>query len=379
MRDTRFLLGPRLPLILLLPLALAACRGARGEATGMDLPPVLVRVAPVHEATRQEARSFSGYTWPWEAHGVGFLVAGRVTALHVDAGDRVEAGQLLAEIAPEDYALVKRLAEVQVSTLEPNVERVDALVKDRVLPAAQFDEIHGRYRAALTQREQAKRQLTYTRLLAPVAGVVMKRETAVGQVIGAGMPALILLDTGRAKLKVGVTQRDLAAFTEGRTVDVSVPGYPELTRGLVHHVGLVPDPKTRTWEAEIALDDPAGRLRPGLLGQVTLVTYEAKGIFVPLHAVKRDRAGAPQVYVVEGGRVAARAVALGALLGTEVQVVAGLAPGDPLIVEGQGFVFPGDEVRVETVSPPGASPEPPLGEAGAAGAAPPVGSGGARP
>jgi RND family efflux transporter MFP subunit len=331
---------------LLVALGAPGCRLQKARPADDSLPPVPVRTRVLAPETRRDERRFSGYLYPWEAHGVGFLVAGRVKALHVEAGQHVTRGQLLAELVPEDYALVQRLSEIQVQALAPNVERVDALVGDRVLPASTQDELRGKYQAALTQREQARRQLGHTRLTAPVDGVVLRRDTAVGQVIGAGMPAVTLLEVGRMKLKLGVTQQDLASFAVGRELEVGIPGFDGPWRGAVDSVALVPDPKTRTYEVALALPNPDERLRPGLLGHVRQVAREKRALFLPLHLVRHDLQGRAQALLLDRGtsRVVARPVTLGEVFGLEVEVAQGLAEGEVLITDGGDFVVEGEVV-----------------------------------
>ncbi|MBP7125083.1 efflux RND transporter periplasmic adaptor subunit [Myxococcota bacterium] len=328
-------------------LALAMVVGCQASPPpAANAPRTRVRTAPVAIETRVLERRLTGYTFPFEAHGPGFLVAGRVTSLAVDAGDRVRKGQLLATLAPEDYALQKRLAEIQVEALAPNVERVDRLVQEQALPQATRDEVQGRWRAALTQREQADRLVGHTRLVSPIDGVVLERRTAVGQVIGAGMPAVVLLDLSRVKVKLAVTQSELALFEVGTEVAVDFPGVAQNRPGRVHSVSLLPDTKTRTWEVEVAVDNADGLLRPGLLARVSRQQREVSGIFIPLDTVRHDLDRQPLVLVMDPStrKVLARPVSLGDLFGTKVQVLSGLAEGDLLIVEGQGFVNPGDEV-----------------------------------
>jgi membrane fusion protein, multidrug efflux system len=339
----------RARLALLLSLALtvsAGCREASGQGPA-PLPPVHVRTQAIERTTREVTRRFTGYVKPWRAHGVGFLVPGRVTSLAVEAGDEVTPGQLLATLDPQDYGLVRDLAGIQVKALKPNFKRVDELVQDQVLPAAQRDELWGKYHAALTQQEQARRQVAHTRLEAPVSGVVLSRETEEGQVIGAGMPAVVLLELKRVKIEIGVVQQDLHLFPKGEALTLTFPGQAEPARGVVHHVGLVPDPKTRTYTVQVAVDNPLSALRPGMLAHARLSVRQADGVFLPLWIIKRDAQARPVVYLLDeaSGRVVERVVTLGALFGAEIQVTAGLEPGERVIVEGQGFVSPDDEVR----------------------------------
>ncbi len=336
--------------LLLLSLAPLSCqRRANAGTDGAGDTAVRVttlQVAPTTEAVR---RRFSGYCHPWEARGIGFMVAGRVASLEVDVGALVEPGALLATLQADDYALVQRLADIQAQTLQPNVVRVDNLVQQNVLPKSQLDELRGRYEAALTQRKQAARQLEYTRLVAPARGVVHERQTSVGQVIGPGMPVYILLDIERMKVKFGVTQQQLRHFTVGTDVAIDVPGVVAGRPGKIWHIAYVADPATRTYDVVVAVDNADSLLRPSMLAHLTLTTDQTTGLFLPLHAIKKNAAGEAVVLVVDPQTQTAveRPVTLGGLFEERVHVSAGLATGDAVIVQGQEFVHPGDRVKVK--------------------------------
>ena len=323
----------------------AAEPGARPEGEAPRTSVTTVVVAPsVEEVTRR----FSGYTRPWASHGVGFLVGGRVTSIEVEPGDRVTEGQLLATLAPDDYELVQRLTRVQTSALKPNVERVRRLVTQRVLPASDLDEIEGRYDAALIQRAQAGRQVSYTRLTSPVDGVIHERMTAEGQVVGPGMPVVSILDLARVKVVIGVTQTQLGDFRVGTAHTVVFPGLEGKRRATVFHVGYVADPRTRTFAVELEVDNGDGALRPSMLAQVQVVTDRHEGLFVPLYAVVVSAEGQRVVRVVgaDGQTVVERSVRIGPVVGERVQVLEGLEPGARVIVAGQEYVGAGDRVRL---------------------------------
>jgi len=335
--------------------ALAACALALQVAPGCssraavppEMAPLPVRVMTVEPGQQKVTKRFSGYTYPWEAAGVGFLIGGRVTAINVREGDHVRKGQVLATIDPQDYALVEQLTEAQVDAIRPNYERVVGLIQDDALPRARLDEVQGMYRAAMTQNRQAQRQLAYTRLQAPIDGVVMEKGTSVGQVIGPGMPAVIVLNLTKIKVKFGVTQRELELFPDGTDVNVAIDGVSGAVTGRVFHVALVPDLTTRLYEVTLEIANQDERLRPGMLSRIEMDVRQADGIFIPLRAVKRNSKHEQVVYLVGGdGLVVERPVRIGDLFGEMIQIVEGLSRGENLIVEGQAFVSPGEKVTV---------------------------------
>lgn len=316
-------------------------------AAQVTLPPVAVRVMNVEAGQQKTVKRFSGYTHPWDAAGVGFLIGGRVTSIRVKEGEHVKKGDLLATIAPEDYQLVKDLTETQVEAIKPNYERVLGLVREDAIPKAKLDEVEGMYKAAVTQQKQAERQVSYTRLKAPIDGVVINRGTAVGQVIGPGMPAAIVIDISRMKVKFGVTQKELDLFGIGTSVSLSMDGIDEPVEGTVDHVSLIPDVTTRMYEVTIATDNPQEKIRPGMLARVELEVRRSDGIFVPLRTVRRNHEGRHVVFMVDKDDVVfERVVKTGELFYDQMRIDEGLSVGDRVILEGQAFVTPGDKVKV---------------------------------
>jgi len=325
--------------------ALAGCSN-RSDVPAV-LPPLPVKVLTVAAGLEKTTKRFSGYTHPWEAAGVGFLIGGRVTSIPVKEGDHVRKGELLATIDPDDYALVEKLTEAQVDAIKPNYERVVGLIEQDALPRARLDEVEGMYKAAVTQKKQAERQVAYTRLKAPIDGVVMNRGTSVGQVIGPGMPAVIVLNLSKIKVKFGVTQKEIDLFTSGSIIAVAIDGLSEKIDARVFNVALVPDLTTRLFEVTLEIDNPEGAIRPGMLARVEVEVRQAEGFFLPLRAVKRSSTHNHIVYVVgPDNTVVERQVALGDMFGQQVHITGGLKGGEKVIVEGLAFVSPGEKVTV---------------------------------
>ncbi len=338
----------RLMILALLFSFAVACGKAEKNVEKEDAP-TLVTVRKAKAETREIRRKYSGYAHPFESHGVGFLVAGRITSLPVEEGDFVKKGELLATIDSSDYELVKRLAESQLDALEPNFKRVDAMVKKNVMPQAKLDEIRGRYHAALTQKEQAERQIRYTRLYAPTGGVVHELRTSVGQVIGQGSAAVVLLDISKLKVKFGVPQADLAHFHVGDEAVVRFDGVDGEYKGRIFHVDFVADAYTRTYAVTVEVDNPENRIRPSMLAHTEIVQERIEAVFLPISAVMRSREGKREVMLYDEttGAVSLRPVETGRRVGEELEIVKGLSGGESVVVKGNNYASAGDKVVVK--------------------------------
>lgn len=333
----------------LFPIVASSCGSKENAPSTKEKFAVIVKTQPAKKETRTLQRRYTGYTHPADASGVGFMVAGRVTSILVDEGDEVKAGRLLATMNAKDYALMKKLSEIQVGTLAPNVERLQNLVDKKVLPQSQLDTLEGQYQAAVTQQQQAKRQLTYTKLRSPINGTVHEIMTAEGQVIAPGMPVVALLDLSSIEVKIGVSQPDLSLFPKGAVFDVSVAGIQKTFTASVTHVDLVADVQTRTFSVTLVIDNKEKLLRPSMTASLNVITKQAQGIFAPLYAVGENADGGPIVKLMDKNTrtVKEKDVKLGNVFGEEVEVTGGLQEGDLLIVRGQEFVKDGQKVNVK--------------------------------
>jgi len=311
-------------------------------------PPILVTTMKAEKTTKDISRRFSGYSHPWESHGIGFLVAGRITSIKVKEGDYVKKGQLLATINPEDYILVKKLAEAQIKAIEPNYNRVKTLVEKQALPESQLDVLRGQYEAAITQRNQATRQINYSKLYAPTSGVVHELRTSVGQVIGQGSPAVVLLELERLKIKFGVSQKDLKYFKMGDTHKLDISGVASNVEGKIFHIDYVADSTTRTYNVIFEVKNKDLQLRPSMMSHLTIVEETLEGYFLPIHSLMMDRDGKQMVMTVnENSQIVTKHVTTGKRFEETLEISEGLSENDLVVVKGNNFAVNGDKVVVK--------------------------------
>jgi membrane fusion protein (multidrug efflux system) len=339
--------APSLLLVFFVTL-MPGCHEARSGGKEMT-PPVLVEVMKVDKTSRNIERHFSGFTYPWESHGVGFLVGGRITDIKVEDGEFVKKGMLLATIDPSDFALVEKLAETKVKALKPNFERIGKLVEQQALPQSQLDDIQAQYEAALTEKTRAKKYKSWTRLLSPIDGIVIEKMSSIGQVIGPGMPVVVIIDLKKVKVEFGVTQKDLGLFHVGDEARLTFQGIEGEKAGKVFHIDDVADPSTRTYSVAVEIQNDDGSLRAGMLAHMVVTAEKVEGFFVPLHCVKRTSEEASAVMVVESAtrKAELRKVMTGRLIGEDVEITSGLKEGDLVITSGQEQVHEGDRVTMQ--------------------------------
>jgi RND family efflux transporter MFP subunit len=313
---------------------------------------------------------------------------------NVDIGDRVTAGQVLAEIeAPELQQQIRQAqatldqansvvqqaqAAVQQSSATANMSRVTAerwrnLLAKGAVSRQESDVYQAQYEAqqanvqALEKAVAAARSsataaeanlarlnqvLTYQQVKAPFAGVITVRNVDAGALVNEGNTMLFrIAETNRLRTYVNVPQSEAAAIRVGLAASMTFSDMPgRVFRGTVSRTSNALDPSARTLLTEVQLDNPGGILMPGMYAQVDLsIPRKDPPLVIPGDTLVM-RSDGPQVAVVDAqGTVHYTKIQLGRDFGTRLEVLSGLEEGQQLAVNPGDFVR--DGVKVKPIVP----------------------------
>jgi len=293
---------------------------------------------------------------------LAFRVAGRVTARKVEVGTEVRAGQVLATLDPQDYALAARAARAQLTAAEAearlarqDLQRYAELRAQNFISQAELDRRRTAAEAAEAQARQLRadadrqgNQQAYTRLSAPHAGVVTAISFEAGQVVAAGQPVVKLARTGELEVRIDVPENALDALRAAHNPSIRLWSAPDRAyAGRLREVSPMADPASRTYSARISLLHPDAAVKLGMTATVEIGGESAPGLSVAQTALFRID-GKPQVWVVnpQTRKVAARSVQIGELNGERAAIVSGLAAGEWVVTAGVHKLAPGQEVRL---------------------------------
>jgi membrane fusion protein, multidrug efflux system len=326
-------------------LTAVACKES-GSAERESEQRIAVQVIEARVETVEGTRRIAGDVAPSEVLPLSFKIGGRVVELFVDEGDEVNEGDRVALLDPRDYRLQRELASARVEGLEPQLERAEKLAESGAVTPAELDELRTRMEAAEIQRSQAATQLSYSRLEAPISGVVLERRVAPGDMVSPSRPVVVLAELDRVEIQLPVSQRDLSLFGVGQRVEFRAAGLERRFEGEVRSVGFAANETTRTFPVKLLTDNPQRLLRAGMIVEADVPLPRREGVFLPLDLVRRDERGRTRVLVaVAGGeRAEAREVRLGDVLGGRVRVLDGIRPGDRVIV--RGMAGDGDPIEI---------------------------------
>jgi len=284
-------------------------------------------------------------------------ISGTVSAVHAKAGDRVGRGTLLltleaiesiAGAAGAAHAVEEALARKKLADV--TFERFARLYEEQAVTRQELDTRRAERDMAdrgLARAREAARAAGavagYTRITSPVSGIVTGRSVDLGATVFPGMPLITVEEEGRYRLEVMAPESLLGKVQPGQIVPVSLDDGTKNVSGTV--VEIVPrvDPLSRTFI--VKLDIPSAGLRSGRFGRAMIPTGERRGILVPRTALV-ERGQLSSVWVVDGGNVARmRLVKPGESRGDRVEILAGLAEGERIVVGGVEKVV--DGARIE--------------------------------
>jgi len=299
----------------------------------------------------------------WQEASVGTEVAGlRLTEVHVNVGDRVAKGQVLAtfasdtpraEVAQSQASLAE--AEAAAADAAGNAQRARSIQSTGALSASQINQYltaektaQARVEAAraLVQAQQVR--LNQTHVVAPDSGIISARTATVGAVVGNGTELFRLIRQGRLEWRAEVTSSELGRITTGTTALVTAASGARLA-GRVRTIGPTVDPQTRSALVYVdvaPLPGMAGSARAGMFARGEFDLGVTPALTVPqASVVVRD--GFSYVYRINpDGRVSQVKVQTGRLAGDQLEILSGLPADAQLVATGAGFLNDGDLVRV---------------------------------
>lgn len=281
-------------------------------------------------------------------------VAGFVRTVLVDRGDKVSAGQVLAEIeVPELLAeKAKRVAELRVAGIEVRRLEVGRKKSPDLVTQQSLDAASGRLEVARAELEKVETLLAFATVRAPFAGTVTARMVDPGAFVAAGgaggsSAVLTLADTSVLRAVVPVPEAEALRVRNGQPVRVAVEGTTHVFTGKVSRHGGALDEATRSLVVEADLPNADDALRPGMFATVQIgVERRARALLVRTDALVVERAGT-FVFRVDQGLSRKTAVKTGFQDGTLTEVIAGLADDALLVVPARSAPADGNPVQVE--------------------------------
>jgi len=318
-----------------------------GERDGEDK---VVRVpVEVAVAARHDLPAYFLATGSIEARRSVNLLAkaqGQVTKLLVEEGRTVRKGEVLLELDPREEEILLGRAKVNVANAERELDRIMNL-SDKGLAADRDREQAEKARdLAIYDRELAQVRLDNKIIRAPFAGQVVERSVELGQTVNPGQPLVRLADLSPLEIRLYLPEQVVKDLHPGQAVEVRSDIDPDTPlAGVVDRVAPVVDPATSTVKVILRLSDELGKARVGSFARARITTDVHRDVVaIPKRALVPE-AGANYLFVVEADTVRKVPVTTGYSDETLIEILDGIAPGERVVVVGQGGLRSGSKIR----------------------------------
>ncbi|KQV54832.1 transporter [Caulobacter sp. Root343] len=342
---------PTLPsVVLLVAAALSACN-AKPKADD-PVAPTPVEAARVAAPDAAGSVGGAGTLERRREMALSFRIPGVLTAMRVEAGDSIRAGQAIAAIDPAGVDARQQQTAADLERARRDVERDRTLFDKGYVSRQRLDDRASALKAAQAAYDSARFDRRWASLVSPVSGVVLERRAQAGEVVAAGQVVARVADLGSPLvLRLPLAARDAARVRVGDTAQVRVEDFgDQALPGRVTRVGEAADTRTGAIAVEIELSAPPPALRSGQIAHASLAVRAAPGAAtaytrIPAEAVLEANGQRAFVFRFERGKARRTPVIFGGFDGDDA-LVAGLADGTQVITAGAGFVADGEAVRV---------------------------------
>lgn len=319
-----------------------------------------VRVDEARRGTRNQLLRFPGVTRAVDRASLTFLVSGTLGKSHVELGDKVTAGQLLAtiynpQLAPQKNAAQSRLKEVdtRLKQVRKDLEHVRYLFETGAATRDELDQMQSSYRALQASKAAAQAQLAEatqlereSQIFAPFAGTVDRVYFESGEFVPSGRPVVELNGGNALEVEIQAPESLVGSLALNQTVMVSFPFIDGLeVAATIVELGQAVRQVGQLFPVVVSLPATEG-LRAGLTAELAFNLKAQAGLQVPVQSVIDPGSGKARLFKLRDGVAVKVPVTVLAVAGSSVVVQGDLDAGEAVVIAGQRALMDGEKVEV---------------------------------
>src|SRR5438067_363901 len=312
------------------------------------------------EPAGSNSRTFTGIVEARVQSELGFRVGGKILERSVDVGQRIQKGQPLMRLDPEDLRLSAAAQQANVEAARAKYTQAKAdetrsamLIKSGVISGREYDQDRAALDSAKAQLEAAEAQARvsnnsseYAVLVADADGVIVRTLSEPGQVVAAGQTVIQLAHDGPREALINLPEGVRPDL--GTTASARLYGQDQMYQASLRQLSDAADPASRTFEARYVLEGEAASAPFGSTVTITLITKQTnQSVLVPVGALY-DRGSGPGVWIVDNkSEVKFRFVQIASIGQEEVVVSHGVGAGEKVVALGAHLLREGQVVNLE--------------------------------
>lgn len=339
----------KLFLVIIALLTFQACGGGDevSENTEGDTPMIPVEISNV---SRGNISAYYSNTATLEAEQEATVVSkvrGIIEEIYVEEGDKVQAGQVIAQIEDDQYQIEADRAKATLDRLYNDYQRNKELFDRELIAAEAFQNSQYEYESQKATYDLAALNLEYTSVRSPISGVISRRFVKEGNMIGTDQQMYRVTDFSPLQAILHIPEHEMSKIRKNQRAELRVDALPDETFiGHVERISPVVDSETGTFKVTVYVDETRDMLRPGMFGRVKIVydTRENTRMIPKSAVISEDLA--ESVFVIKDSLAFKKNIQTGYTNGTNVEVVDGLDDGEIVVTIGQGSLQDSSKVSI---------------------------------
>jgi len=315
-----------------------------------EKPPIPVEIAKVVRGDIQQTYRTITTLQAEREVAVVARSSGILKQLNVEEGDKVKAGQILAQLDTEQLRLEVARLKATTQKLRKELERQESLFRRNLTSRDALDRARYEYEAQNAQLELSRLKLNYATIRAPFDGVVIERHIKPGNFVRDNDKLFQIADLSKMQAPIFLPEKEMPHVKVGQRVWLgfdATGGAPRL--GHIERIQPAVDTATGTFKAVAALDNPDLSLKTGMFGKVELVFDEHKNSLLLERQAIITQDNKEHVFVIRDGVAYQTPISIGFKRDGYVEVVSGLQEADEVVVTGQQLLK--HEAKVEILNP----------------------------
>lgn len=322
----------------------------QSSATNLDV--FKVKVANIEQSSLDGDITATGVVYSDLESKPAFKTGGVIEKTYFKEGDRINAGALLATLNMSEIKAQVEQAKKAVEKTTRDLLRVKNLYADSVATLEQMQNAQTAYDMSVETLKVAEFNQSYSKVIAPASGIVVKQVAREGEIIGPGMPICVIMGIGQSHwvIKTALSDKEWARVKKGDEADVYFEAFPgQKFKGKVDKVADLANAGTATLDVEIKLIDAVKNLAVGLISTNTIHTKINKGTShtaIPIESLVSSSNGEAVVYIPQEGVAMKKSIQIDKITSDKVFVNHGLEGISQVITTGAVYLQDGDKIEI---------------------------------
>jgi membrane fusion protein, multidrug efflux system len=261
---------------------------------------------------------------------------GKITYLNCEVGQNKQKGSVIATIDDKLKILAVESAKINLNKAKKDIERIKILFEGGTSTEQELDNAKTNYETAVNSLEQAEKQLTYTKILAPINGIITQKLSEVGAYVSSGSAIGYIVNISKLKVKINVSESSVYLLNVGDNTDITTDVYSGITfSGKISYISPTGD-ESHNYPVEVEIDNSSKHpLKAGTFVNIKIdIPSSGNKLFIPREALQGSVKDA-QIYVAENNIAKLKKIVIGSQNNDYLEVLSGLNEGEQVITSGQ--------------------------------------------